>query len=761
MSLMGLKVQHYRVFEFLGKGGMGDVYAAYDERLDRKVALKAIRRKFRLKSDIRARLLREARVLSRLEHPHICRIYDLIEWEESDILVLELIEGQGLTQALEEKAIGDEEKMKIAQQVASALAAAHEQGVVHRDLKPDNVMLTTAGDAKVLDFGLACRVSAEAVTWVTGEPPPVGALELSDGKMSDVEPSGVEPSGVELSDETPLQTQEGHFVGTPSYMSPEQVLGEPVTAASDMYSLGLLLQRIFTGEAAYPPDLGLARTLARVSAAETLPVNGIDADVGVLIQRLKSKAPTRRPSAVDLCERLQWIRDKPRRRRRRLLHAALIAFLVLTSLALGFQAHRIGREAARANQEAARANREVELSRQVSDFMVGLFELSDPDGRSAGERAAAANATAREILDGGAERIAVELADQPLIRARLMDTIGEVYRKLGLFDQALPLVQESLETRGALLGDDHADVAESQAHLAYLYWQLGRFEESEPLYERSIAIREKVLGPEHPDLAESLNGLGIVFWNQGRYDDAEPLYLRSLAIRERALGEEHQDFATSLDNLAILYKDQLRFEEAEPLYLRSLAIRERTLGPDHHRVATSLNNLGVLYLDQERFDEARPVYQRAIAIWEARLGLEHPAVGVGLINLANIREPGSFEGPRQLYDRALGILEGAVGPEHPYVGYGLEGLGTLLSENGRFAEAEPVLRRSVSILENSLGPEHVDVGRGLKELARVLAARGESVPAQAARERSRKILTDALGPDHPEVTGELDAASAA
>ncbi len=758
MSFVGLKIQQYHVFKYLGSGGMGDVYAAYDQRLDRKVALKAIRREHRLKPEVRARLLREARVLSGLEHPHICRIHDLLDYQDTDILVLELIEGESLKAVFgpAARAFADRSKidrLEVAEQMASALAAAHEQGVVHRDLKPDNTMLTPKNDVKVLDFGLARRVDEAAVAGIdTAAEGTLRSGALPDHSVRD---------GDTLIDsaETRLRTRQSRIAGTPAYMSPEQVLGEAITPASDMYSLGILLQEMFTGKSAYKAN-SLRATLIKVSLARTSPIEGIDPDLAALIERLESKAPGRRPSAVDVCERLRWIRGRPQRRRRRTLRAATMAFLVLTSAALAVQTHRIGIAAGLANRQAERANREAAISGQVSDLMINLFELSDPDGgKTQQNRAAAADSvTAREILGRGAERISSELSGQPLIRARLLGTISEIYRKLGLFDEALPLATEALETRQGILGSEHADVAESQAHLANLYWRLGRFDDAAPLYESSIRVREQSHGSYHAELATSLNGLGIIHWNRGDYKSAEAHHLRALEIREQALGPRHPEVATSLDNLAIVYKDQQRFDEAEPLYRRALGIREETLGPGHNRVATSLNNLGVLYLDQRKLDRAKPLYERALAIWEDTLGESHHAVGVALVNLATIHEElGNSAQSRALNDRALAILETALGPDHQYVGYALAGRGSNLLNAGRPAEATAPFARALAILEKSLGSEHVDVGRRLKDLARALAESGETSRAELLLERSHKILEKALGADHPEVTGELAA----
>ena len=731
MSFIGHKIRQFRVLDLLAKGGMGDVYIAYDERLQRKVALKALRQEHRPNAEVKARLLREARILSQLEHPCICRIYDLLEEEDTDVLVLELIEGESLKSAFAKGPLSNEQKMRIARQVAEALAAAHGRGVIHRDLKPDNVMLTPAGDVKVLDFGLS-RTMEEDTTVTSGSP-----RDLMD------------PGDPEELNRR-FETQLGSIMGTVAYMSPEQAQGEAASAASDMYSYGLLLHELFTATKPYDPDQSFTLMLTKVAKAETYPALGIDPDLAGLIERLKSLAPAARPSAIDAGERLRWVREKPRRRRMRGIRISLMILLVAVATALGFQAHRIGREAERANREAERAGQEAESARHVSQFLVDLFELSDP-GIARGN-----TVTAREILDDGAAKIAAELADQPLIQARLMGTIGTVYGKLGLFDQAVPLLRQALATRSQRLGDEHVETAESQVQLAYVYWQQGKFDQAAPLYESSIATQEKELGADHPDLADSLNGLGIIHWRQGEYDAAVGLYQRALSIRERALGESHPEVAATLDNLAIAFRDLQQMTEAEPLYRRSLRIREVNLGDDHPEVATSLNNLGVLYLDQKRFAEAEPLYQRALEIWQKAMGPEHPAVGVGLINLATIYdELGDRARASELYDRALSVLEGALGPEHPYVAYALAGQGTVLFKEGRLAEALRPLNRALAILEKSLGPEHVDVGHRLKELARIFKGLGEPARAEEHLERARKILAKTLGPDHPEVVEEI------
>jgi eukaryotic-like serine/threonine-protein kinase len=285
----GVRIGHVRVDGLLAEGGMGAVYAGFDEKLQRPVALKAIRGD-RLNAAARARFLAEARLLSQLDHPSVCRIHDYLEGGEEDFLVLELIRGLTLREALRDGLLAPGAKLAMAEGVARALEAAHQKGIVHRDLKPANVMITGDGQVKVLDFGLARPEADES-------------------------------------------DEDAALIGTPASMSPEQARGEPATMASDACALGLLLQELFTGRPAYEPGLSEPLLLVKAADGDTLPVRGIDPDLAALIRCLKAQAPEARPTAAAAAERLAWIRGKPRRRRLRLLAVAVTVAMTAAMIA--------------------------------------------------------------------------------------------------------------------------------------------------------------------------------------------------------------------------------------------------------------------------------------------------------------------------------------------------------------------------------------------------------------------------------------------
>ncbi len=665
----GMKVGNIRVEQRIGEGGMGAVYSGFDEKLKRRVALKVVRPD-RLDAGSKARFLREARVLSQLNHPRICHIFDYIKGDESDYLVLEFIDGVDLKQAFE-TGLDASSKMNIAEGVAEVLVAAHARGIVHRDLKPKNIMLDDSGGVKVLDFGLARSLSD------TGP--------ASDG------PSDVESEHrLSVEDSAYVETGRGSVTGTVTYMSPEQANGESAAAASDMYSFGLLLQELFTGRPPYPPGLSKVALLFKAANAESAPVTGLSSDLTTLINRLKSLAPEDRPSAAETAERLQWIRNKPKRRIRWMLAALVMLVLGLASVKYTFDLRRERTAAVVARAEAEK----------VVEFMVDLFEVSDPSEDRAN------TVTAREILTKGAESIHEELQEQPLVQARLMETIGRVYLKLGLFSDSEALLEEALHRQEALYGADDIRIADSLHHLGRVLRYQGRYADAEPIYQRVLAIREAVLGPNHADVASCANSLAVLYWEQGKHAHALPLLERSLAIRETELGPDHPRVAMSLTNLAMLHEEQLEFDVAKPLYERALKIMEKSLGPDHPDIVISLNGLAVLYMNLGQYDDAEVLYRRAVTISEKAVGPEHPDVAFPVSNLGELYEKqGAYEEAEKYYQRALSIWERSLGPDHLYLAWPLHGLANVCRELRRFEDAEIFFKRALSIRRKALEPD--------------------------------------------------------
>ncbi|HUQ81549.1 MAG TPA: serine/threonine-protein kinase, partial [Gemmatimonadaceae bacterium] len=350
---------------------MGDVYSGYDEKLERKVAVKVLNEDQRLDTEARERLLREARALSRLDHPNICRIHDYIESGAVDVLVLEYIDGQTLGDLLAQ-AMTRQEKLRIAKAIAGVLVAAHRAGIVHRDLKPENVMLTKSREVKVLDFGLA-RWLQKART-----PGSSGRHRLVSTRLDIANPDATVTLPPEMHADSSA-TAAGITLGTPLYMSPEQARGEVLTPASDMFSFGLLLQALFTGNDPHPMGLGAREVILRVARGETNPVEGSPGDVTALINRLKQFAPADRPTAIETVERIQHLIDKPRRIARRAVVAALV---IVASVAAWRYTVDLRSERAKALQAQREAVQRRAQAEDLIEFMLGDLRMKlEPVGR--------------------------------------------------------------------------------------------------------------------------------------------------------------------------------------------------------------------------------------------------------------------------------------------------------------------------------------------------------------------------------------------
>jgi len=722
----GDRIGHLRIDGSLAEGGMGAVFIAFDEKLERQVALKAIRSD-QLSAGARARFLLEARLLSQLDDPNICRIYGYLESEQGDFLILELIRGRTLREALRQ-GVDPGARLAIAEAVARALEAAHEKGIVHRDLKPGNVMLTEDGGVKVLDFGLARSETMNAGDESASLPEAPLPVQASAGAAFWM------PS-------VASRTALGALVGTPASMSPEQARGAPATAASDAYALGLLLQELFTGRPPYEAGLSEHLLLIKAADGDTLPVEGVrDADLAALIRRLKALAPEARPTAAEAAERLAWIRGKPGRRRRRLLAAAVAGLFILGGVKYTLDLRR-------ERQLAVEARNEAE---QVTGFLVDLFRVSDP------EQGRGPTITAREILDLGAGRLDRELAGQPRVKARMLQTIGTVYQQLGLYDRAEPLLRQALETRRKLLGGDSLEIAESLESLGRLDDRQGRYAQARPLLERSLAIREAALGPEDPQVAQSLDALAGLAFSEGDYDRAKSFWQRALAVREKALGPRHPQVAELLDRLALTHLRTGDNAAAEQLFQRALTLRREALGARHPQVAESLANLANFYRQHGDPARAEPLYRQALEVNEKILGREHPKVARNLYNLGLCRiDRGDYAEAETLLRRALDIQRKTLGPGHPEVASSLNSLATLAHRRGDVAQAESLYRQTLAIQEGALGPDHPSVAYTLMNLGLLLAERGDLAGAEPLYRRAIAIWEQRLGPDHPLVAQAL------
>ncbi len=754
MSLLGTTIGRIRLIDRLGKGGMGEVFVGYDQTLDRRVAVKCVRVGDR-PAKIKGRFLQEARILSRLDHPNICQIYDFVESEDRDFLVMELVEGESLKQAAE-GGLDDKAKLKVAQAVADVLVAAHAEGVVHRDLKPEHVMITAEGEVKVLDFGVAHSIDAHADGDAT--------LDLSPhANLSQGAPGSAQSVPSETPKPPAYRTVIGSVVGTPSYMSPEQARGELVTPASDMYTFGLLLQELFTGERPLPRQ-SMPKMLAAVAEGHSRPVVGLSRALSELIEGLKVLKPSRRPTAREAADRIRWIRDTPLRWLRRAVATAVVLLVAagITKYTIDLKNQRSAAIAARDQAEDLVAFMLEDLSddlrpvgrlealEQVARKALEYYEQAAPGtDRSAAFRRGSAFAIVAEVLDDQGDRAAaLEAANTARdIHQRLVEASPERHD----WQNQLALSHLRLGSILRLSGDDRQAQASEALEAAF-----------------AVASRLVELDPSHSEwrqtLAETHYALGMfnLFRERGlekagrRFDAAIAIYqrlagedpsrlrfkFRLAVLYGQGLGQTYQLSGQDAESLAAieqayaLYQELARADPSNNKWQNGFAWENRRMGDYHQRHSRPRQALGY-------YRNALAISQRLVGLepanvdWQDGLAQDHSAIGT----IHQQRgEPAaalaSFEASIETWERLA-----AANPADDYFRHFLAGdhaaAGAALRRLGRSADAATAWQWATELLApDAREPDGVD-SPVLETHAVALLHLGRSDEARPVVERLR------------------------
>ena len=742
----------YHMVHVVGEGGMGVVWAAEQlEPVRRRVAVKMLRPGAD-SGEVLARFEAERRTLALMDHPGIAKVLDAgVTDGGRPYFVMELVRGIPIDEYCDRFRLTVRERIELFVQLCQAVQHAHQKGIIHRDLKPTNVLVAEQDGVplpKIIDFGIAKA---------TGHSPLAA----------------------------PLLTSQGMAPGTLAYMSPEQAEGLDldVDTRADIYSLGIMLYQVLAGQVPLDPrEKGVAPFLAqliardaplpplasripsadegeRIAAARGTTVGALRAalrgDIAWVIMKAMEKDRSRRyDTANGLGMELRRVLDdepvlarppsaayragKFVRRHRGVVAAMGVAAL---ALAAGTAAATAGMIRARAAQQVAqeaeaRAAIEAGTARQVSDFLIELFEVNEP-GTARGSAV-----TAREILDRGARRVERELAGEPLVQARMLAAMGTVYQGLGLYDDALALLGRALTVRESVLPPTHPEVGESLVRLGALQRIRGDLPASEDNLRRALDIQEAAFGPDAHEVGHALDALGLTVLARGRPAEAEPLLRRALTIEERALGEEHRTVAGILQNLGTVAYYQGELAQASQYWTRAVGIRERQLGEDHPEVATGLNNLGGVYYLEGRYDQALEAYERAREIWARTLEPGHPRFGTILTNIGETYTAlGRLQDAEPLLVEALAVKERTLSPDEPSIATTLRVLADVYREMGRYREAEPRYRRALAIMEGVFGPTHPRLAEHLDGYARMLRDSGRNDEAARLDERRAALST--------------------
>jgi eukaryotic-like serine/threonine-protein kinase len=747
--------QRFQLIRKLGEGGMGQVWLAdQTSPVRRQVALKLIKAGM-YDEEIVQRFQAERQSLAIMDHPAIAKVFDAGTTPQGQpYFVMEYVPGLPITEYCDQKKLKIADRLELFIQACEGVQHAHQKAIIHRDLKPANILVIEVDGKpvpRIIDFGLAKATSPQV-----------------DGQS--------------------LFTQLGHFVGTPGYMSPEQADPnvQDIDTRTDVYSLGVVLYVLLAGLQPFqnkqkqkPPLDELLRKLreeepprpstkvssdrdtstATAEARGTEPdqlVKQLRGDLDWITMKALEKDRSRRygaPSelAADLLHYLNHepilarpastgyrLRKYARRHRVAVsVAAALVLLFAVFSVIQAVELRRITNERDRANRERDRATR-------ITDFMTGMFKVSDPN------QARGNSVTAREILDKASNDMGKGLAKDPEVQSQMMQVMARTYLNLGLYARAHELAKPALDARLSRLGPDDPQTLDSMTLFGWVLDREGRYAEAEKLERQALTNERRILGPENPLTLETMDHLAVIQQNQGHYDEDEKLEREVIEVGTRTLGPENEQVLRSMNNLGLALLYQARNAEGEQEFRQLLDIGRRVWGPDHPRTLTAMTNLALAIQLQGRFQEAEPLYRENVIALQRTLGPEHPNTAVAMDGLADIlSSEGRFAEAEKLHRETLAIRLRVLGPENLDTLRSKNNLADMLDKEGRVLEAEELQRETLATQVRVLGPENPNTLMSQSNLAGTLVQEGHYSEAEKIARETLEVDIRSLGPQHP------------
>lgn len=744
----------YRLVKKLGEGGYGVVYLA--ERVDPIrfwVALKVIKPGMDC-AEVIGRFEAERQALALMNHPSIAKVFDAGATASGrPFFVMELVRGLPITEHCDRHSLPTADRLALFGQVCQAVQHAHQKGVIHRDLKPSNILVAIEdgrATPKVIDFGVAKAVGA--------------ALTVD-----------------------PFKTTHHHFMGTPAYMSPEQVGfgGQDVDTRSDVYALGVLLYELLTGRTPFEPDALLeagleeirrviredeppkpstklgALTVAELEGAAaqhgTEPprlMSSVKGDLDWIVMKCLEKDRVRRydtaqalaldierhlhhePVSAAAPSRRYRLEKFARKHRASLAVTAIMAAVLIAGTAVSLWL------AVRATA-AERASRvEAAKSRQTARFLKDMLDAVDPAvalGRD--------TTVLQGLLDRTAARVGRELAGQPEVEADLENTIGNVYEALGDYGKAEAMLHKALALRRSVFGEKHLRVADSVHDLGGLRRAQSRPAEAETLFRQALAIRESRLARDAPEIASSLSAIGVACMAQGKMSEAEKLQNQALEIWRRRFGPDSAEVALGMNDLGNVLLVTGRLNDAEARFRAAVKVRRNVLGASHPLLATSLGNLGSVLLYEGKLDEAEGLYRETLAMQRQLLVPEHPDVGTSMHNLGCVLVgQGKLAASDAAFAEAVRIRVKLFGTNNTDTASTLSAYSSVLLSEGRFAEAEAA-QRAAFAPQRKVSLDSQDLAASFNNLGDILRAEGRFSEAETNLEAALAIIKKVAGPE--------------
>jgi eukaryotic-like serine/threonine-protein kinase len=716
----GDRLGPWQVIEEVGQGGMGRVYRGRraDGAFEMDVAIKQIGQRRRGLAEL---LQRECRLLARLDHSAVTRLVDAgLDDRAGPFLVMEWIEGTDLGDWLAREQPDLETRLKLFEYIAEAVAHAHQRLIVHGDIKPNNIRIRNDGSIKLMDFGVA-RL-------------------LNSGEV----------------DQTDLRAL------TPAFAAPEQLAGEDITPASDIWSLGTLLHWLLTGQSLRDNNPNESSRLKANSRLRNRELAGI-------IDRARAELPQDRYRSIDeLLADLARLRshqpvsvlpatpayrfDRFVRRNLTLVSGFGATFLALSTglamVAWMYSQAEQARQAAELAREQAEAN--ARSTEQVADFQAEQISQIDIPALALDLR--------QQLMEAGfspppedtqleLNRVLIELIDdhllattaeaakrlfdeQPMIQARLLQSLASSQREFGLFERA----RESLNIAGELIRDhgvpDHPVALANLNQQYLLHAKEGNLDKAMLFAEEALAGRERVLGPDHPDTLISQRNLARHFQRLGRIDEAQSLYRQVFEDRKRVLGEQHPDTLLSVVDLGTIHILRNELDEGEQWLLDAVEGFTRVLGENNQRTTLAMNNLAVLYRRQGNHEKARDLYAKTLGINQSLLGDRHPATLQSFSNLGVVyQSSGDYERAAELFNKTLMGFRELFGDLHPETLAAASSLGAVQHVLGDNENAGMHLTQAVAGREQVLGRDHPGTVQSMSNLVRHLIRQGKAADA--------------------------------
>ncbi|MCB9850205.1 MAG: serine/threonine protein kinase [Phycisphaerales bacterium] len=754
-----LDVEGYRVIRTLGVGGMASVYEAEQEHPKRLVAFKVMHRSLAETSALQ-RFRFETEILARLKHPGIAQIYEAGTINDDagrpvPFFSMELVDDAlPITRHAARFEMNLRQRLTMFVAVCDAVRCGHNAGVIHRDLKPSNVLVDHSEQIKIIDFGIARSLG------------PV---------------------------ETPItiDTERTRLIGTLNYMSPEQCAEGDVDTRCDVYSLGVMLYELVTGK--------LPHDLSKTSIPEAVRViqherparpgallREIPGDLELIIMTAIDKDRDRRyPGASELAADIRrYLANEPiqarpptvvyQARKFAQRHRALVtssALIVLILVAAILVTSRMAFVADRARQAAE--TREQELER-ITKFQQS--QLSEMDIAAMGERihatlidklapdvlakdeaenllaevnfpSVALSVVEESVLDRFRVSIDERFADQPLLRARLLQTLADTMNSLGLPDRAEPVLADALAIRRTQLGPDHADTLTSSHTMGLLLGFLGEYEAAYECLLDTYNRRARTLGPDHPDTLSTKNSLGGALRYLGRLDEAATIWQETLDARRRVLGDDDLSTLISLNNVGVIRAIRGDVAGAEAAWRELLDRRRRLLGEDHPAYRNTLTNYGLILVEEGKLQEARPYLEESLAGLLETKGEDHPSTLSTMASLAGLLVDLNDPEAEAMLRRCLAARSEVLGPGHPDTLRSRGKLAAFIASQGKHADAVKELREVLTLQRNILGSDHSDTIDTMHLLADTLLNLGKTAEAHAMAaecvDRSRALTPDA------------------